>query len=228
MYAVFSDVAGQFDALMRLVQKVPKGYEIIFLGDLPDRGPDSDLVIDWVIESGKRCVLANHEHMLYDYYSSHRAHGVYGAINGGLYDRAIWLQNGGWATYTRYKDGEGRSAHLLNKHLDWINTLPTYLKLPLGTDFPEVLLSHAPLHQRYGDDDLSFATESLLWSRSAPIRRRYFQVNGHNSHWGLMPYQDQDGVFGYCLDDSRKDKLTCMLLPEMTILQEDYLRECNP
>jgi hypothetical protein len=253
-YAVIADIAGQYDALMRLVAKIPKDHEIILLGDLVDRGSDGDLVIEWAINNNIRSVLANHEHMMYDYYRTHRVAGPYGAIYGGMYDRDIWLMNGGHATYKQYTGRSGetpRSAHLLDKHLDWIKELPLSLKLPVDMTakdpgvvsvlsdialpldhFTEVLVTHAPLHERLGDweidthkdfEDWTKLERSILWNRSSPIRRSYFQLNGHNSHWGLQKYDDDKGVYGWCLDDSRRQKLTCMLIPEQVIVQEDYL-----
>jgi hypothetical protein len=260
-YAVIADVAGQYDALMRLVAKIPAGYEIILLGDLVDRGSDGDLVIEWAIQNNIRSVLANHEHMMYDYYRTHTVHGMYGATyrDGAMYDRDIWLMNGGHATNWRYKQSpsaeatEARSTHLLEKHLDWIKQLPLSISLPVDNMvakspgvvnalkdqrpvhehvFTEVMVTHAPLHARLSDreidkhEDFSEWTKlerSILWNRSSPIRREYFQLNGHNSHWGLQVYDDDKGAYGWCLDDSRREKLTCMLLPEQVVVQENYL-----
>lgn len=255
-YAVIADVAGQYEALMRLIAKIPSDYELIFLGDLIDRGPDSDLVVEYVINNNHKCVLANHEHMQYDYYRSHRIYGMYGAIHGGMYDRNIWLSNGGHTTFRRYTKVPSstetpRSAHLLDKHLDWIKGLPLSIRVPIdmtveesikdyngvtkltgkSEHFTEVMFTHAPLHTRLEDDQLDTHEDfqdwtklemSILWNRSSPRRRKYFQVNGHNSHWGLKPYWDDNGVFGWCLDDSRKGVLTAMLLPDQEIIQEPY------
>ncbi len=251
-YAIFADIAGQFDALMRLVNRVPVGYEIILLGDLVDRGSDGDLVIEWAIQNNIRSVLANHEHLMYDYYRTHVVHGMYGATfsQGAMYDRDSWLSNGGHATYKQYS-GKGetpRSAHLLEKHLDWIKQLPLSISLPVNMTvdtqvvgasseyesqkFTEILVTHAPLHARLGDREIDTHADfsewtklerSILWNRSSPIRREYFQVNGHNSHWGLQVYDDEKGAYGWCLDDSRREKVTCMLFPEQVVLQENYL-----
>ncbi len=60
------DVHGQYRQLQELLPQCCG--EIIFVGDLIDRGPDSRLVIDCVAElcqQGKaRCVLGNHEYQL--------------------------------------------------------------------------------------------------------------------------------------------------------------------
>lgn len=238
-YAVIADIAGQFEALKRLVEKIPLGYEILLLGDLIDRGGDGDLVVEWTIQNNIRTVLANHEHMAYNYYRTHIVHGMYGAISQGMYDRDIWLSNGGHATFKQYSGrgsetiGPPRSAHLLEKHLDWIESLPLSINLPIQMNgFSEIQLTHAPLHSRLGDREIDQHVDfsdwtklecSILWNRSSPIRREYFQLNGHNSHWGLQVYDDEQGAYGWCLDDSRREKLTCMLLPEQVVIQENYL-----
>lgn len=250
-YAIIADVAGQYDALMRLLAKIPIGYEVILLGDLIDRGSDGDLIIEWAINNNIRCVLGNHEHMMYDYYRTHVPKGPYGAtfVEGAMYDRDIWLNNGGWATNWRYK-GQGspepadpRSKHLLEKHLDWIGQLPLSISLPVEmkvptfidgfTTFTEILVTHAPLHTRLGDREIDTHQDfrdwtklerSIIWNRSAPKRREYFQVNGHNGvPWGLKSYLDDEGIYGWCVDDCRNDKLTCMLFPEQKVIQENYL-----
>jgi len=255
-YAVIADVAGQYEALMRLISRIPKDYELIFLGDLIDRGPDSDLILEFVINNSHKCVLGNHEHLFYDYYRTHRVHGMYGAISGGMYDRDIWLMNGGHATFKLYTQVPAnpdipRSKHLIEKHLDWVKDLPLSLSLPVdmvveeaiidynkmtkltgkSTRFTELMVTHAPLHTRLGDreidehkdfSDWTKLERSILWNRSAPKRREYFQLNGHNSHWGLQVYDDDEGFYGWCLDDSRRQRLTAMLIPEQTIIQESY------
>jgi hypothetical protein len=212
-HAIIADIAGQYKSLMRLVEKIPKDYTIHLLGDLVDRGPDSDLVLDWAIENNISCVLANHEHMMVDFYRKKRE-----------YSHGIWLQNGGTSTHLHYVEG-GRSEDKLEKHLQWIESLPRYKILDSNIEkFKTVMISHAPLHKMWDkvEDCTDDLDDSILWNRSTPIPREHFQVNGHNSHWGLKEYILGTEVFGICLDDSRKNKLTCLLLPDLEIIQEDY------
>lgn len=46
--ACISDVHGCYHTLMALLMQIPSEYEIVFLGDLVDRGPRSKQVVDFV------------------------------------------------------------------------------------------------------------------------------------------------------------------------------------
>jgi len=70
---VVGDVHGEIDALKALIRVLgydasgrhPEGRNLVFVGDLCDRGPDSPAVVDWVRrgrDAGRVfCVLGNHE-----------------------------------------------------------------------------------------------------------------------------------------------------------------------
>lgn len=61
---VIGDVHGCFFTLNNLLEKLPKDAEIIFVGDLCDKGNFSKEVIDLVIKNGYQCVKGNHEHLM--------------------------------------------------------------------------------------------------------------------------------------------------------------------
>ena len=46
MYYIIGDVHGHYDTLMRLVDRLPQDAELIFVGDLIDRGSQSAEVVD--------------------------------------------------------------------------------------------------------------------------------------------------------------------------------------
>lgn len=63
---IIGDVHGCYNTLLRLVEKIFLQYDresvdLVFTGDLIDRGPRSDRVIDIVMELGAACVLGGHE-----------------------------------------------------------------------------------------------------------------------------------------------------------------------
>ncbi|MEM6484422.1 MAG: metallophosphoesterase [Pseudomonadota bacterium] len=70
---LIGDVHGEIDALVRLLKKLgydsagthPEGRNLVFLGDLTDRGPDSPAVLSLVkrlVETTEaRCIAGNHE-----------------------------------------------------------------------------------------------------------------------------------------------------------------------
>lgn len=63
-HIIIGDVHGCLDELNELIEKVeyrPGGDELVFVGDLVDRGPDSAGVLRRARELGAVCVLGNHE-----------------------------------------------------------------------------------------------------------------------------------------------------------------------
>lgn len=61
---IIGDVHGYYDTLLALVAKLPKKVELIFVGDLIDRGAKSAEVVRYVWENGHRCTMGNHEELM--------------------------------------------------------------------------------------------------------------------------------------------------------------------
>jgi serine/threonine protein phosphatase 1 len=122
------DVHGHFDGLMKLMEAIAPGQDdqVYFVGDLIDRGPKSAQVIQFVQNHNYPCVLGNHEQLLLEAFPEGRS------FTPGL---GAWLHSGGQNTVNSFSDAAG-----LLKHLDWFQTLPTYL------DLGDVWLVHAGLH----------------------------------------------------------------------------------
>lgn len=210
---IVADIAGQFDALMRLVKRATPREEIILLGDLVDRGQRSREVIEWAMQTPNvTTLLGNHEHMMLDYYRKT-----------GIYPYGTWLDNGGGMTKYSYDNEPPPESHL-----EWLEGLPWSLF------HGKLFLSHAPLNRRFLDplEADAHVTDlrselfdlSLIWNRGEPVRRPYFQVFGHNSNWGLRHFADPfHEDWAVCLDQSRSRVLTGMLWPSREILEEPYL-----
>ncbi|KAF0247837.1 MAG: serine/threonine protein phosphatase 1 [bacterium] len=105
------DVHGQFSTLKKLLDKLPINWqtdELVFLGDLIDRGPQSREVIDFVIQLHQekshqvRVLKGNHEQMLLDSYNREN-------------DFLHWLSNGGDTTYSSYCKSDEVSWKVFNK-----------------------------------------------------------------------------------------------------------------
>ena len=61
---IIGDVHGCVDELSELLNKIsynPAQMELVFLGDLVDRGPDSIGAVAKVMELGSLCIMGNHE-----------------------------------------------------------------------------------------------------------------------------------------------------------------------
>lgn len=64
---VIGDVHGCFHTLKNLIARLPKEAELIFVGDLCDKGNFSKDVIDFVIQNNYPCIKGNHEHLMETY-----------------------------------------------------------------------------------------------------------------------------------------------------------------
>ena len=82
---IIGDVHAEYDALMRLLDRVPgvANAELYFVGDLIDRGAKSKEVVEWVREHAAGVVLGNHEWMCIEHVERRRS---------------LWLENGGGET----------------------------------------------------------------------------------------------------------------------------------
>ncbi|RKP36584.1 Metallo-dependent phosphatase-like protein [Dimargaris cristalligena] len=70
-YILVGDVHGQLAALNTLLETLvfnPTTDQVIFLGDMVNKGPDSKGVLKRAREIGARCIRGNHEDFLYSLY----------------------------------------------------------------------------------------------------------------------------------------------------------------
>ena len=217
MVNVIADVAGRFDELMLLLDKMPKGEEVISLGDMIDRGPKSKEVLEWFMKNGK-AIFGNHEHLMLDF-----------CRQGHYYENEAWLWNGGRKTLNSF-DPTGMIPVwdvIPQEILTWVEFLPKYIEIE------NCLLSHSfvrpgfTLEQAcdFGDSYRDFRCDnSIIWYRDVPkrIRKYKMQITGHNTH--MERFVDSEGEFAICLDDSGKKKLTGIHLPSMEVFQQEYLK----
>lgn len=215
---VIADIAGQFDALMRLVKTVPEDEKIILVGDLVDRGPASREVVEWAMKERRvTALMGNHEHMMLDYW-----HGQT------IYPRGCWFGNGGNKTVYSYKDEWNDTGRPPDSHLAYLASLAPYY----FTDDKQVFVSHAPLLKDHDPDRVANISNfldplfdySLMWNRTEPTEREFLQVFGHNSHWGLKVFTPNNRLkpFAICIDQSREELLTGFHWPTGEIIEVPY------
>ncbi len=186
-YLVVGDIAGNFDALMRLRNLCPG--ELICLGDLVDRGPDSRKVVEYIMNGGGRSVKGNHEDMMIDWCRKTKN-----------YSKGVWFFNGGDTTVASW------GGTIPNDVVDWLDALPLQIELEVGNEL--ALASHA--FTEWGSVQTD---EQRMWSRGDCIENPKYkwQLTGHNSHFGLRYFGNP--WYGVCLDTSRSETLTGMHLP---------------
>lgn len=194
---IIADIAGRYDELMLLLDKMPKNEDIILLGDLNDRGPDSDKVIQWAIDNNIRCVKSNHGQMLLNAYKYPEEGRIF-EINGG--DRTL-ISYGGYNSIPK-------------SHLNYLENCPWYIETE------DLILTHAPIHPNinYKKDELN---DDFLWNRTIPSKKNKFQIHGHNAYF--EEYADKKGIYGLCLDNSAENELRGIHWPSKEIFTQEYL-----
>jgi serine/threonine protein phosphatase 1 len=108
---VIGDVHGCYHTLMKLIDKLPKNPKLIFVGDLCDKGNYSKEVIEYVMENKHKCILGNHEYLMLN------------NVNDKNSKWATQTNFGGYKTILSYEN----DTDTLQKHLNWIKTLPSYI-----------------------------------------------------------------------------------------------------
>lgn len=210
---IIGDLEGQFDALIRLLERMPND-PIVLLGDLNDRGPQSKEVVEWAMStSNVQTLSSNHQDLLVDVWMR-----TFEPDYVPRYDPYLFPANSGFDTLRSYgATQEMNSIEALRlipaTHIQWLATRPTIIEIE------DLLLTHAPIPP---DIELETAKSiqkendgSLIWNRNEPSRRNRFQVFGHNSHWGLSWIED----YAVCLDTSKQNVLTGLHWPSRRVYQ---------
>jgi serine/threonine protein phosphatase 1 len=182
------DVHGCYYTLMALVKKLPKNAEIIFVGDLVDRGKNSKKVIEFIRKNNYHVVLGNHEKMMIEgVEEKNKGHSVF---------TTDWGYNGYESTINSYNRDFKNNALLSD--IEWLKTLPLYLEFEDELDEfgRRLVVSHAPCidhfidMKSFNDEGQDFLKQYLedvnevifLWNRHFPLKNqdKYFNVFGHN------------------------------------------------
>ena len=155
---IIGDVHGCYDTLVALIKKLPNNAEIVFVGDLVDKGENSKKVIKLIRKKGYLCVLGNHEDMMIK--------GVINIQEGQSLYSSGWGFNGYKDTMDNYKDGFS-DKELLND-VEWMKSLPLYLEFK-ETDQKgrKLIVSHAPCLDNFNVDQYSF-----VWNRKFPEKEQ--------------------------------------------------------
>jgi serine/threonine protein phosphatase 1 len=132
VYYAIGDVHGEFGKLDRLLDYIREdarvlgaAHQIVFLGDLIDRGPESRAVVQCVLDTARRgeaiAIKGNHEELMLNAFVNWDTTGVH-----------YWAINGGDETIASYKafNGECRDWRdaIDSHHLYFMRNLPTIFR----------------------------------------------------------------------------------------------------
>ena len=184
MYYVIGDVHGQYELLMDLESQLPPDANLIFVGDLIDRGPDSKEIIRFVRENGCQCVRGNHEEYMIN---QGQTNNVPWCENIYFYE---WLENGGMMTlfsygiigeYEKFFNNPDNENHIFFDDTKWLSTLPYYIEL----DSPKVngrnvVISHSSIGNMWYNRHGSEFKKHVIFNRNIPTdTKNIFNIFGH-------------------------------------------------
>ncbi len=199
---LIGDVHGCFEELKLLLKKIDYialQDELIFLGDLINKGPHSVEVLQFVKEGGHRTILGNHEL------------GFLRAI-----DNEKYMVKG----FLKLKDELGPRCE---EYVEWIRALPLYIE---DDDFIAI---HGGLEPevRLENQDPRIATRIRTWDGSGedmndesnPAWYEFYKdkklvVFGHWAARGLIVRDNAIGLDTGCVWGG---ELSCLILPEKKI-----------
>lgn len=196
---IIGDIAGRFDELVLLLDKMPKADMILSLGDIVDRGPKSKQVVQWFLDNQDKALslYGNHEDLMIE------------ACGDDAYRNTdLWYYNGGFSTVQSYG---GDISLIPQEHIKFIKSRPLFYHKD------NLFATHAPMTYRYTSDlslfpKYSFSdnySESAIWNRIDPLptSNNHFMVFGHNALFKEIK-NISNKTYALCLDDSRHKVLT--------------------
>ena len=172
---IIGDIHGCYKTFRAVHKRLSeKTKEIYTVGDLVDRGPHSNEVVQFCIDNGIKSTRGNHEDMLLN-----------AMEHPSEYNFFMHIQNGGKKTEMSYI--EKSSLDYAEEYFGKLKSLGHYdfLKhLPLTYEFPRVVISHAGIIE--GGD-----RETILWNKSIlPQKLDKLQVIGHTPFRSYIYYED--------------------------------------
>lgn len=201
---VIGDVHGCFYTLQNLIARLPKDAELIFVGDLCDKGKFSKDVIDFVMENKYACVKGNHEHLMEKY--------LHDAVH---HDKhSPWSTDyryGGIVTYESYRNDH----ETMQRHLQWITDLPMYIQKDA------YFITHGfalPFYEHRNDEN--FYNDFLLHRYEEGMEVQPSEVINIFGHCKFDDVVSGEHFYGIDTGCSYGNKLTALQLGSMNLIQE--------
>jgi serine/threonine protein phosphatase 1 len=179
---VIPDIHGCIRTLRALIEDViqlRKDDALIFLGDVIDRGPDSQGVIDYIMQLGydgikTNVIRGNHEDYMARVYRDEMAKSGLRKLFGlKSVTYREWMLYGGENTLQSFNTFNVTDIPV--KYIEWIESLDFYMK------WKDFLIVHAGFN--FENDDIFSDTISMMWIREYKIDPKklgkYKIIHGH-------------------------------------------------
>ena len=206
---VIGDVHGCFYTMKNLIARLPADAELIFVGDLCDKGNFSKEVIDFVMQNDYACIKGNHEHLMETYLEDSIFHDKHSAWSS---DKRY----GGLATIKSY----GGDKNKMLSHLNWIKELPIYLErdkyfITHGFALPYYEHRNNPVY--YKDYLLNRYEKGMKIDNEIVQSKDIINIFGHCVFDEVVSGENFYGIDTGC---SYGKKLTALQLGTMHLIQE--------
>ena len=195
---IIGDVHGEYKTLLALLEKIPNDAEIIFVGDLIDRGLQSREVVALVRERGYRVVKGNHENTVSKCAESFIEFLQYKRKIATLNPRCI-KESSRLETYFSYGlvtvDNDGyygfnhdniEGMKQLEEDALWMSKLPIYIELDVKHHSDkQVVVSHSHIshlwHLRHDKSQKEEFAYNVMWNRETETNEEanIFNIYGH-------------------------------------------------
>jgi serine/threonine protein phosphatase 1 len=189
---VIGDVHGNLKTLKKLIEKIPQNSNIYFVGDLIDRGKNSKKVVEYIRKNNFKCVLGNHEELMYLYGEEIIEKLLKKNKIIPFFD--VWLRNGGIETLISYnlidkkqniieKDFQ-KNYDIFKNDIQWMKSLPIYIELKFNKNNKPIVISHASIgtiwKYQYIDKYKNYFRSMVNWNRQNPLETSpIFNIFGH-------------------------------------------------
>jgi len=188
---IIGDIHGCLETLKILYKKIPDKKNIYSVGDIIDKGPDSALVIDFIIKNNIKVIKGNHE-ALYEIMIEKYLN------NEDIFYSKWYKLWGGKNTLNSYFKYEKKIIKKkMIEHLQFIKSLPYYFEIDIKDEDNDTLfISHGfalpyykMRHNLYNDNNVK---QAFLSNR---LKSKYFIVNKKNLK-NLEKYKVKN-IFGH-------------------------------
>jgi len=223
---IIGDIHGEYQKLLALLKKLPKNANLIFVGDLVDKGLQSKEVIAFIRKNSYLSVKGNHESSVIRVGKRIIAY----LNNEGSYEdiMKIWTKNrlGTFLSYGLVEQMEDGYLRFINnekaieKFLDdskWMDNLPYYLELDVQhSSGKSVVVSHSNISQvwniRHDISQRELFEHTVQWTRKFKTSDEVdiFNIYGHSPRkYGVEIGNNYVNVdTGCCYDREEYGKLS--------------------
>jgi len=222
---VIGDVHGSYHTLLALIEKLPKDANIIFVGDLIDRGKYSSDVIKYVRSNRYQSVLGNHEKTFIDFFKDYKSATSFEILKEKW---ETWLFYNGGKDYGLWESLEPNKEILDRVESDilWMQSLPIYIELQImnKVNLP-VVISHINITKvwRYKDDSTMQKHFIDRASRERDLRytkeSKNFNIYGHTPNTNSRANINSINVdTGCCFGNECYNRLSAYCIEDDTFI----------